>query len=254
MTDYNSKADEILKSYTNNEECNKQNTEKLKKGIQQNISTLKSLRSKFSKCFGSLVNDLENLPKIDELYSEKEEESPASIRSNNIWEWEYLEDKTTNKFEKEGDVYTLTGKGGNLYAYSSHEINENDLRFSLLFHDTSSFGCGGIGIMSKKDPNFYTGGWTKTGHLLFCLCCSGTWGANSLTHKNGRAMQHRLKEYEDKRMTINVDFNLNRFTVIDGKDEEMGYYDLNLNSYKEDLVIIFYSGSSIKHSHELICE
>ena len=253
MTDISLKANEILNQY--NDDI-KENTEKLKNGIQQNISTLKSIRSKFSKNFGDLVNELENLPKISEIKSQEEDEiSPASMRSNTMWEWEYLDySKSTSKFEKDGDIYSVTGKSGNLYAYSSVEINDQNLRFSLLFHNTMNFGCGGIGIMSKKDPGFYEGNWTNTGHLLFCLCCSGTWGANALTHKTGKAMQYRIKECEDKRMTIEVDFDKNRFTVIDGNDEEMGYYDLTKNNYKEDLVIIFYSGSSINHSHEIVCE
>jgi hypothetical protein len=53
-------------------------------------------------------------------------------------------------------------------------------------------------------------------------------------------------------MTFEFNFEEMKFFVFDCNDEIFATYDMNNLSYKDDLVLIFYTGSQVVHSHEII--
>eukprot|EP00340_Litonotus_pictus_P006510 CAMPEP_0170522844 /NCGR_PEP_ID=MMETSP0209-20121228/8257_1 /TAXON_ID=665100 ORGANISM="Litonotus pictus, Strain P1" /NCGR_SAMPLE_ID=MMETSP0209 /ASSEMBLY_ACC=CAM_ASM_000301 /LENGTH=161 /DNA_ID=CAMNT_0010810557 /DNA_START=156 /DNA_END=637 /DNA_ORIENTATION=+ len=159
-----------------------------------------------------------------------------------VWEWLYT-DQSTKKFETDGDLYKLhNGMTGTIYAYSSVSCNSTTW-FKVKFSDTSSFGCGGFGIMSMSDPMFDTGKFNTQGHPMVCLCCTGTWGTHSVQQKGGQAMQYRLKTAEEKVMSFEINFEEMLYKVYDCNNELFSDYDMNKMQYTSDVVLVFYSGS-----------
>ena len=229
---------------------------KLDEQSHKNIESLKEVNNKFKKAYLDLVEKIESIP--DEIINENqktEEVSPASIRNIVFWEWEYT-NKSTKKFSREDDLFILKGTDyGSVNAYSSHVVNES-FKYKIRFDDVTSFGCGGFGIISKNDPQFDTTDFGSfSGHPLFCLCCSGSWSGNNVTTKGGEAMQHRLKKApkEERFMTFEIDIDNMKFNVYDCVDELFCEYNISGMTYKDDLVLFFYTGSSVTHSHEIVC-
>lgn len=221
-----------------------------KNQAEKNIENFKSIKKLFTSRFSGLLNDIESIPSTV-VVKDDEEESPAAMRNQVVWEWEYL--PGSKEFQRDGDVYRLGGQGYEaVYAYSSHTINE-DTTLKVNFTECISFGCGGFGIMSKNDPDFEAKRFTSNSHLLFCLCCSGTWGAKAVTKESTKkAFQHILKENECKEITFFFDMSEMKLKIYDYTEELWGSFDINTMNYKEDLVLIFYTGSNVQHSHEII--
>jgi len=231
--------------------------ESIKSDLESNLSKFKETKNLFSTYFNELILAIENLPTITNEKIEESDESPAGQPSVTVWEWEYI-DKSTKKFIQEGDEYILDGNGNysNLYAYSSVAVS-SDCKMQVKFNDVSSFGCGGFGIISKNDPLFEEGSWSTSNgtNPLFCLCCSGTWGAKSIGKVGGgQALQHRLKQAssDNRTLTFDFDFSEMKFKIYDPNEELFSEFDMNTMQYKEDLVLLFYTSSNIKHSHQIV--
>lgn len=248
MADLNSRLDKIKEE---NIELKKE-TDNNKHKNAENIELLKKVKKVFATKFGGLVDAIGNLPELAQVVDE--EESPASIQTQTFWEWNYV-DNSTKQFRREGDKYILGSNDGysTIMAYSS--VSTDDvMRFQVQFFDTQSFGCGGFGCISKDDPDFIAGRFTSSTHPLFCLCCNGTWGAKSISTKgDSEALQHKLKRDTEKKLTFEINISEGAFKVL-YPDENTLYADSEINSlnYKTNMVLIFYSGSTVVHSHEII--
>lgn len=248
MSSYIDKANEIL------DKTNKinNNISTLKDKYNSNFSNLKNIKKLFSEKFSSLVEEIEKIPE-DKLKVIEEEVSPASIVNLIHWEWLYTSKSTREFIKDENDLYSSSGSG-TLNAYSSHAVNEN-FTWKVRFHNTQSFGCGGFGIISKNDPQFETNAFGNFGgHPLSCLCCNGAWSASSMTLKGGQALQHSLKSSNDKVLTFEVNYDENVFKIYNPDGVLHSEYSLNNLTYKDDLVLFYYSGSSTNHSHEILIE
>jgi hypothetical protein len=160
--------------------------------VKENIEKLKNIKSLFSSKFGGLIEQISNIPQDSLEKKDDDEQSPASLVTVRHWEWLYA-NNSAKTFTRDEDLYTLKNDGGwnTMTAYSSISFNSTG-RLKVKFHDVTSFGCGGFGIISMNDPAFNSGSFNSSSHPLFCLCCSGTWGAQQIGH-SGEAMQHRLK-------------------------------------------------------------
>lgn len=239
------KIKEELSQFTEETKGNKQKT-------NENIELLKKVKLVFAKQFGGLVDSIGCLPEITTVV--EEEVSPAAIQTQVFWEWNYVEN-STKQFKKEGDRYALTTNDGynTIMAYSS--VSTDDvMKFQVQFFDTQSFGCGGFGCISKDDPDFIGGRFTSSTHPLFCLCCNGTWGAKSIQTKgDSEALQHKLKRDTEKKLTFEINITEGYFKIF-YPDENTLYADSEINSlnFKTNMVLIFYSGSTVIHSHEIV--
>lgn len=234
-------------------EINKKNTSLNGEKLKENIEKLKSIKKLFSSKFNELINLISSIPdnKINQI-DINNEDSPASIPNVKFWEWLYA-DNSTKKFKLNDDnAYELDGESGTINAYSSISFSSTE-KLKIQFKNSQSFGCGGFGYMSMDDPYFKSGTFTSGSYkqCLICLCCSGTWGSQGM-QTNGEAMQHRIKKSSEKFMTFEFNFEENLYKVYDCNDELFGTSDMNLYPYKENLVLIFYSGSDVRHSHEII--
>lgn len=221
----------------------------LKSSVESNISKLRNLRNIFSDRFNDLLLQIEKLPQ-DVII--EEELSPASIKTINTWEWEYATTSTKN-FNREGDLYILnTGMSGSIHAYSSIVMND-DTTLKIKFEDTTSFGCSGFGLISKQDPLFSLGNFSNSGtHPMFCMCCFGPWSAKYMEKKGSENLQHILKRAEEKYVTFQISFTDMMFRVYECSDQLFAEYDLNKLNYKNDLVLLYYTGSSVAQSFEII--
>ena len=252
MTDFNSELSKITLKY--NEIIKEKETKSNKTHIEENINSLKDIKLNFSTKFSFLLDEISKIPNINEI--EKEEEvSPASIKSIMEWEWQYLEN--SQRFIEEDGKYSVKGGGGggSIYAYSSHTINHENVKFKVKFHQTESFGCGGFGLISKNHHNFRESRFSNSGNYpMFCLCCTGPWSAKRINKISNENMQHILKRENEKTITFEVNFDDMKFNIYDYKDELFGDYNLNEMDMLDDLVLIYYSGTYVRHSHEIIPE
>lgn len=224
---------------------------KLKLNVEENICKLKNLKDIFSEKFNDLLLQIEKLPQDIVI---EEEISPASIKSVTTWEWEYANNSTKNFQKDDNDIYVLRPEThGTINAYSSLTMNDNTT-LKIKFHDTTSFGCSGFGIISKDDPLFQSGIFSNSGsHPMFCMCCFGPWSAKYMEKKSSENLQHILKRETDKYVTFEVNFVDMMFRVFECNDQLFAEYDLNKMAYKTDLVLVFYTGSSVVQSHEIVC-
>lgn len=240
------KLQNILSFLNNEQEGNKKSN---KSSLEENLKLFKEVKINFSSKFNDLVSQIEKIPEdLEETYND--EVSPASLVTVTHWEWLY-HTNCNQPFQKDMDLYTTTGQYGNLLAYSSITI-DSDTRLQVKFHDTTSFGCGGFGIISKNEPNFNNAAWVSNTHPVFCLCCTGTWGAQSIGKISGESMQNRLRNSVEKKIIFEFDFGTMKFNVYDPNDELFSVYDMNQLNHKDNLVLIFYSTSTVRHSHEII--
>lgn len=227
------------------------------KNLNLNIEKFKEIKSLFTQKFNGLIDKMGQIDQNKLIKSEEDDEvSPASVPKELNWEWLYS-DSSTKKFNYDPteNIYRcdVSGGYGTMTAYSSVNFSSN-AKLKIKFHDTSSFGCGGFGIMSMDDPNLLSGQYEKGEgtNPLFCLCCSGPWSAKYFVY-SGEAMQYRLKNATgEKNITFDFDFDNMKFTVFDPNDQEFASYDMNKLTYKENIALIFYTTSSINHSHEII--
>mgnify|MGYP000337726112 CR=1 FL=1 len=248
MSDLTTRLDKIkqdLAEFSNEAKENRLKT-------TNNIDLLKKVKLVFAKQFGGLVDTIGNLPELTNVV--EEEESPAAAQTQIFWEWNY-HDSSAKKFTREGDRYILGSNDGYsaILAYSSAS-SDDVIRYQVQFFDTQQFGCGGFGCMSKDDPDFIEGRYTSSSHPLFCLCCNGTWGGKALTTKgDSETLQHKLKRDTEKKLTFEINMTEGYFKVF-YPDEFTLYSDCEIGSctYKTNMVLIFYSSSSIVHSHEII--
>ena len=225
----------------------------LNKNLQDNICKFKGIKSLFSSKFNNLIDNISKLEQKLVENNDDDELSPASVPKETNWEWLYT-DNSSQKFQYDSstNTYKVSGGYGNMTAYSSVCFSSN-AKMKIKFHDVTSFGCGGFGIMSMDDPYLLSGQYERSDgtNPLFCLCCSGPWSAKYFTY-SGEAMQHKLKRAEEKFMTFDFDFDNMKFTVYDPTDVEFASYDMNKLTYKENIALIFYTTSGINHSHEII--
>lgn len=97
---------------------------------------------------------------------------------------------------------------------------------------------------------------SSNSHPLFCLCCNGSWNGKYCVYAKGQetSMQKYLKDNSKSKMiTFEINMPEMLFKVF-YPDEETLYSscDLSPTNYKDNMVLIFYSESSIDHSHEII--
>lgn len=239
---------QLILSNLNDLNSNKENFRSL---VKLNVSKLKELKDSFGKKFTSLIDDLNELPKLE--YQDEHEESPASIKTQVTWEWHY-HDNSNKKFLFENDIYSLNSNMGysSVFAYCSETVNSTQT-FKVKFHDVTSFGCSGFGLMSKQDPLFQSGGYCNSGtHCMFCMCCNGPWSAKYMVLKGGEAMQYRLKSAQEKFITFEINMEDRMFRVYDPSDSLYSEYDINQMAYQNDLVLVYYTGSGVTQSFELV--
>lgn len=229
--------------------------DKYRENIDNNIEKFKVIKKLFKEKFGFLVDEIEKLPEELSKIVEQVEDSPASIKQTMTWEWIY-HDKTSKRFNQNFEIYSLDANQGytSILAYSSHSVNHEDTKFVVKFHDTTNFGCSGFGLMSKNQTEFIDGNFSTGNFPLICLCCTGPWSAKRVNKKVTDNLQYILKRASDKTLIFELDFSSMLFKVTDCEGNDWGDYDLNLLPNKEDLVLIFYSGSSVTHSHEIILD
>lgn len=258
MIDYHQKAISIKSQITENQEILRKESEK----YNSNITKLKSLNQKFISLYNNLISEIETIPQTkleSKLQTDNNIESdisPASIISHITWEWLYNELSTKQfTFNSSDDSYS-TGQNttsGYINAYSSHSTDTNFI-WKINFINTQSFGCGGFGIISKNDPKFNNDNYTNFGgHPLMCLCCNGSWSGSYMTILGTRALQYILKEDNNSKcLTFEVNMDENLFKIYDPNDNLHATYDLKNMSYNDDLVLIYSSGSSTNHSHQIV--
>ena len=88
-----------------------------------------------------------------------------------------------------------------------------------------------------------------------CLCCNGSWSGAYMSIKSGQvALQNTLKSSNEKILTFEVNFDEQLFKVYNPNGELHSDYSFSSLTYKTDLVLLYYSGSSTDHSHEIIYE
>ena len=248
MSEYSIRANSILdKALDINS-----NISSLKGNIDNHILKLKEIRTLFSNKFSALLLEIESIP--EDKVQHVDDVSPASITSTIFWEWLYTSN-STKIFEKNNeDHYAVNRSSGTINAYSSHETNTS-YKWILKFHNTTSFGCGGYGIVSKNDPQFETGFFGNYGgHPLICLCCNGSWSGVRMNIKGSQALQYSLKSSQEKILTFEVNYEDNKFYIYDSYDRIHAEYDLSSLSYNTDLVLCYYSTSFTDNSHEIIPE
>jgi len=252
MTDVNSICNNLL----NDVELTKKSKTEINEKSYKNIEKFKELKSKFTKHFGNLIDIVSNLPKLEEIKSNEDEEvSPASQKVGFFWEWAYHSESNKWNFDESTGIYSTASH--EIKAYTNNTITDN-CRIKVLFHQVQSFGCGGFGIMSKTHKNFIDGYYNGSSNFPFmCLCCTGPWSAKYINKKDpGNNMQKYLKEAPEgsKYITFEIDFGEGLFKVFNYKDELFGDYELKKCDSLEELVLIFYGGSSLSHSHSIEIE
>ena len=69
-------------------------------------------------------------------------------------------------------------------------------------------------------------------------------------------MQYSLKNapQDGKYMSFEINFDVMMFNICDCENILFINYNMNSLSYKEDIVLFYYSGGGPNHSHEIICE
>lgn len=227
------------------------NLNELSETNKSNIQRLKSLKESFFSKFNELVDIIQSIPE-ENIVNKTEEISPASIVTTIHWEWLY-NSESNKQFQIIDDLYVITNSGtyGTMNAFSSHAVNEN-FTWKVKFHNTTSFGCGGFGLISKNDPNFERGFGNYTGHPLFCLCCSSSWSASYMTFKGGDQMQHRLKRSTEKVLSFEVNIDEGLFKVYDPEETLFSEFNLNSMQGSGDYVLFYYTTSNTDHSHEIL--
>ena len=231
------------------------------KKLNSNVEKFKDIKLIFKDKYTSLLEKIENIPKdiIEDIEKnkEKEEISPASIVNTIFWEWEYC-DISNRKFIQENELYKtkMQDTSGNIDAYSSISLNEN-YTFKLKFNDCNQFSCGGFGVISKNHPQFNTKSFNGISNIpICCMCCSGAWNSCNYELFGRPALQHVLKSSSSDEKNLSFEFNFDEmmFKVFEPNGDLYGKFDLNKLEQKDDLVLIYYSGSSTDYSFEIINE